>query len=430
MRQKIVFLAQCIPVLALCLVFALPQSALAVTNTQLALSSSGSQANIVHDYFKATPNGRYIVFASTDSSLVSSDTNGKADVFIRDTVSGSTSLVSVDSSGNQGNDDSGIYGEGLFAVTNNGRYVMFNSRATNLATITGVPTGSSYDQGVYLHDMKTGGTVLIAASYSNGSGATTYAGTSMSEDARFIYYSMLTPGSQWHLYKLDRLLNTTTQIDTSASGVSADIGGSQHAATTSCDGRFTAFQSAATNLVSGDTNGVSDIFLSDNSDTHTMKEITAGANGSSASPIISCDGNYVLFQSYASNLVSGDTNGSYDEFLYDVANDTIERVSLDSGNAQLPQDSSNGSISADGRYVAFTSDVGSSYTSEVYVHDRQTGTTTLVSQSSSSQAANQSCIYPVISADGRTVYYASFADNLGVTNPTHAKYLYKATDLF
>lgn len=429
MRQKIAFLAQFIPVLALCLVFALPQSALAVTNTQLALSNSGSQANLVSDTgFEMTASGRYLAFGSDASYIVSGDTNGKRDVFVRDTVNGSTAMASVSSSGVEGNDDSATLAKPV--ITNNGRYVLFSSKASNLATVTGIPVGGSYDVGLYLHDMKTGSTTLIAAGYQNMSGTQSYVGDAMSEDARFIYYSMTPPAGQWHLYVLDRVLNTTTQIDTSVSGVSADIGSDELAATTSCDGRFVAFHSSATNLVSGDTNGVHDIFLVDSMGTHTIKEITLGGNGDSVHPVVSCDGNYVLYNSDASNLVSGDTNSSDDVFLYDVANDSTERVSLDNGNAQFSQDSGDGSISADGRYVTFNSAIGTTYTHEIYVHDRQTGDTTLVSQDSNNQMANQNSFNSRITADGRTIYYTSFADNLGVTNPSHAKYLYRATDLF
>ena len=93
----------------------------------------------------------------------------------------------------------------------------------------------------------------------------------------------------------------------------------------SSDGRYITFYSRASNLTPGDTNNKADIFVYDKQ-TDTMENITSIGNNDSYAPVISSDGRYVTFDSYASNLVSGDTNGKQDVFLYDKQTDTMENI--------------------------------------------------------------------------------------------------------
>ena len=128
----------------------------------------------------------------------------------------------------------------------------------------------------------------------------------------------------------------------------------------SADGRYVAFGSDASNLVPGDTNGTSDVFVRDlrSGTTQRVSVATDGtqANGDSDSPAISADGRYVAFASYASNLVPGDTNGTADVFVRDLRSGTTRRVSVATDGTQANGDSGSPAISADGRYVAFESD--------------------------------------------------------------------------
>src|SRR5439155_1734749 len=128
----------------------------------------------------------------------------------------------------------------------------------------------------------------------------------------------------------------------------------------SADGRYVVFQSFASNLVSGDANGLGDVFVRDRQSgaTELVSVATGGAqgNGGSNYPSISADGRYVAFASDASNLVSGDTNGVEDVLVHDLQTGATERVSIATGGAQGNGDSRAPSISADGRYVAFESD--------------------------------------------------------------------------
>ncbi|MBI4733601.1 MAG: PD40 domain-containing protein, partial [Rubrobacteridae bacterium] len=154
------------------------------------------------------------------------------------------------------------------------------------------------------------------------------------------------------------------------------------------DGRYVAFASMAGNLVAGDGNGVYDIFVRDTQDdTTTRVSIATGGtegNGNSNYPSISADGRYVVFSSVADNLVAGDTNGVEDVFMHDTQSGTTTRVSVATGGDQADNESNYPSISANGRYIAFCSIAtnliagDTNVARDIFVHDSQSGTTTRV----------------------------------------------------
>lgn len=184
------------------------------------------------------------------------------------------------------------------------------------------------------------------------------------------------------------------------------------------DGRFVAFYSDATNLVSGDTNGTTDVFVHDRSTgvTERVSRRTNGtqANGSSGDADISADGRYVTFVSSATNLVKNDTNQRPDVFVHDRSTGRTTRVSIDPDGRQFSGYSTGGSISANGRLVAFSTQtmVSGASRSDVYVRDRDTGKTRLVSVNSTGLRANKGSCCPSISPDGRFVVFLSSATNL------------------
>jgi len=173
----------------------------------------------------------------------------------------------------------------------------------------------------------------------------------------------------------------------SLTSLGAQANGASFGCSISPDGRYVAFDSAASSLVSGDTNAKSDVFvrdrLSGTTERVSLTSLGAQGNGNSFRPAISADGRYVAFDSEASNLVSGDTNTTTDIFVRDRQSGTTERVSVDSLGAQGIGYSPYASISADGRYVAFDSDASSlvsgdtNVATDVFVRDRQSGTTEL-----------------------------------------------------
>ena len=189
----------------------------------------------------------------------------------------------------------------------------------------------------------------------------------------------------------------------------------------SANGLVVAFDSAATNLVGGDTNGAVDVFVRDRTAGRTERVSVSSrgrqGNGGSAGPAISDDGRFVAFDSSATNLVPGDTNGSTDVFVRDRLTGVTTRVSVAAEGTQADNVSFGAAISADGRLVAFVSDASNLVAQpasgrQVYVKDRTTGGIERVSVSTAGEPAQGFTTPPAISGDGRVVAFASGASNL------------------
>jgi Tol biopolymer transport system component len=189
----------------------------------------------------------------------------------------------------------------------------------------------------------------------------------------------------------------------------------------SADGRYLAFSSYATNLVAGDTNGRKDVFLLDRQ-TGTMTLISRPAsgqsNGNSDTPDISADGRYIAFVSFATNLVAGDTNGKADIFVYDRMDTSL---TLDSCAADgTPGDGAAGdpSISADGSYVAFESTAANlvagdtNRARDIFRKDRQSGEVLRVSTATGGSEGDGNSGDPSINGDGNLIVFHSLATNL------------------
>jgi PKD repeat protein len=327
------------------------------TTTRISVASDGSQANgrseIMEDSKAISADGRYVVFMSQANNLIGGGTNGQTHIFVHDRQTGETTRVSVASDGVEANSRSAEP-----SISPDGRYVVFASQADNLASND---TNSGWD--VFLHDRQTG---------------------------------------------------QTTRVSVASDGTQAD--GDSGLPFISADGRYVAFWSSASNLVSEDTNGYPDIFVHDRQTGQTTR-VSVASDGTQANsdttgyPSISADGRYVAFHSAASNLVSEDTNGYPDIFVHDRQTGQTTRVSVASDGTET-EGGEAPSISADGRYVAFHS------SSDVFVHDRQTGETTRVSVASDGTQANLTSSFASISGDGRYVAFESAASNL-VSNDTN-----------
>ncbi|MBU4457101.1 MAG: hypothetical protein KKA65_06395, partial [Nanoarchaeota archaeon] len=247
-------------------------------------------------------------------------------------------------------------------------------------------------------------------------------------------YSKFLAGLVTSLILLSLLVNPalaaagiTTRVSVASDGGQGN-GDSSWGVSISADGRYVAFKSNASNLVSGDTNDANDVFVHDRQSGQTTRVSVAsdGAQGNyhSGSPSISADGRYVAFESYSNNLVSGDTNDAIDVFVHDRQSGQTRRVSLASDGAQGNYHSGSPSISADGRYVAFGSysnnlvSGDTNDANDVFVHDRQSGQTRRVSLASDGTQGSGDSSSPSISADGRYVAFYSDASNLvsGDTN--------------
>jgi len=173
--------------------------------------------------------------------------------------------------------------------------------------------------------------------------------------------SNLVPGDtndDWDVFVRDRVDRVTRRVSVGPGGGQANCGSVEPAI--SRGGRYVAFDSSASNLVPGDTNHESDVFVRDRVDRVTRRvSIGPGghqANRNSGAPAISPGGRYVAFHSSASNLVPGDTNNAFDVFVRDRGDRVTRRVSIGPGGRQANSHSFDPAISADGRHVAFGSD--------------------------------------------------------------------------
>ncbi len=190
----------------------------------------------------------------------------------------------------------------------------------------------------------------------------------------------------------------------------------------SASGRIVTFESLASNLVDGDTNGALDVFVHDRKSARTTR-VSVGSGGDQSNrangvPCLNSDGRVVAFESLASNLVDGDTNESTDVFVHDRETGETNRVSVDSRGRQANGSSAGSSLDGSGRYVAFESlatDLvrgDTNRVSDIFVHDRQTGETTRISVDSRGRQANGGSSAPSLSADGRFVGFGSYGSNL------------------
>ncbi len=407
---------------------ALAPPVLAQSTTCASVGFDGSGSNGFSSDASISADGRYVVFRSFATHLVGRETNGFSQVFVRDRVLGTTSLVSVAASGELGNDNSSVYAGR--SCSSDGRYVVFDGYGDNL-----VPGDTNGVPDVFVRDLLTGA-VERASVDSSGAQANdaSFLGA-ISADGRYVAFmshaTNLVAGdtnNAWDVFVHDRQTGSTERVSVDSAGVQGNFNSGtddqlNYGLSISGDGRCVAFWSAATNLVAGDSNGFPDIFVRDRSSGTTERaSVSTGgaqANDRATSPWISSDGRYVAFASGASNLVAGDTNNRVDVFVRDRQGGTTERVSLTAGGTEITNgDSADCSMSPDGRLVLFGSNAPNVVAgdtngySDIFVRDRQAGTTECVSLGLGNAIENFYSAGPTCSADGRYVAFDSPSTNL------------------
>lgn len=389
----------------------------------VSISSTRGQGNDTSSAPSISADGRFVVFSSGASNLVPNDTNGFADIFIHDRETGGTERVSVDSAGNEADNssDSGM-------ISANGQFVGFHSRASNL-----VPGDTNAEIDVFIQHRETGRIerVSVGSDGKQGNGFSLFA--SLSANGRFVAFhsnaSNLVPedtNNEVDIFVHDRETGRTERVSVDNQGNQSDAGSAFPSI--SANGRFVAFLSMASNLVADDSNGIHDIFVHDREGRSTERvsldsEGNQGHSGiliGSINGMISADGRFVVFDSEATNLVAGDTNGAVDIFIHDRETGETERISVGDGGFVGNRDPS---ISRDGRYVVFQS-LASTYDpstfdpnentliADIFVHDRKTSKVKRVNLSPDGEQGNDSSFSPSISSDGQLVVFWSKASNL------------------
>jgi len=325
----------------------------------VSIGLGGSSSDNWSSYAWTSGDGRYVAFASDASNLTSGGV-GRRSVFVRDMDLGVTERISVTNAGLPAN-----LASTRPMMTPNGRYVLYNSQATNLAA----QATNQKDQ----------------------------------------------------IYVRDRQLGTTTLV--SVAGTGTGVGnGLSYRGMGSDDGRYVVWAARATNLVPNDTNNAEDIFLRDMTTGVTTRVDTtpggAQVTSGGSRPYLSPDGRYITYNSYAAALDPTDLGTKSDVYLYDVTTATSTRVSKGLNGADGTGDALRGFVTDNGRYVVFNSfssnlvrnDTNS--TGDCFMRDLTTGVTTRISLPSYGGNANGQTFRPVPSADGGVVTYKGLARNL------------------
>jgi len=325
----------------------------------------------------------------------------------------------------------------LPAVSADGRYVAFRSGANNL--VPGQSDALGADN-VFLYDAATGTNTLISQRQSPGVpwDGFFFEAPSLSADGRYVAFNSiatdLVPGQidspgTYDLFLYDRVAGTLVLVSHASGSAVTAANDMSSRPVVSADGNYVLFMSEATNLVPGqiDTNGGYDIFLYDRTAGSTVLvshvaglPATAGS-GSSSSGVLSADSRYIAFGSSAPDLVHFNAGG-LNVFLYDRVTGTTILVSHQPGAPAYPGNgfSCRPSISADGRYIAFDSEAGNlaagvsdtASSLDTYVYDRVTATATLVSHAANApNVAAGSSYAPKISADGAFVAFSSYSSD-------------------
>jgi Tol biopolymer transport system component len=346
---------------------------------------------------------------------------------------GDTELISVTHDTHEAAGASGIgpSNAGNVVVSGDGRYVVFVSSAPNL-----VPGPSSLFGDVYVRDRVAGKTERVSVARNGAMTNGDSTAPAISADGRFVAFyseaSNLVAGDTngWEdIFVRDRRLGITERVNVSSRGNQANDGFEHGWPAMTPDARFVAFTSVASNLVPGDTNTHSDVFVRDRKlgVTERVSVSSAEAQGDGDCfdhASISDDGRFVAFGCFAENLVPGDTNDRIDVFVRDRMKGTTERVSLTRAGTQISGGGQSPSISADGHFVSFEGWAAvptANLFTDIYVRDRLGEHTELVSVSSSGVAGNDWSGGSSISGDGRYVAFTSRSTNL-VTGDTVSPY--------
>jgi Tol biopolymer transport system component/lysophospholipase L1-like esterase len=380
----------------------------------LSSASDGDTGNQESADGAISDNGEYAVFTSRASDLGPDDENGLVDIYFRDLTNGATHLVTrgydgTDSDGGSANPD----------ISGDGRFVVFVSDANNL-----VPDDTHAGADLFVWDGSTDAISRITGP----EGRPVDGLWPVTDDAGDVAFvsgaSNLVPSDaneRDDVFLWNRALGRIERVSPGNAPGQPDRTMGQPSI--SADGTVVAYSSLARDLVSGDTNGADDVFAWERQTNTTTRISTTSSgdqlNAGSAGPVLSANGRFVAFESEADTLVAGDTNSVNDIFVLDRETESIRRVNISSGGAQANAVSNRPSISADGRFVAYTSaatnlsgeDADPWY--DAFMWDGATGSTTLLSaapigsSNGSSTPQQQS-----ISADGSRVVFDSFASNL------------------
>jgi uncharacterized repeat protein (TIGR01451 family) len=383
------------------------------------------------------PEGTKVAFVSlaTDLDAGITDANERPDVYVRDLITGTTTLISVDAAGTAAADDES--GQPVFSP--DGTRIAFYSEASDLG-----PTDTNGDRDVYLRDLSTGTTTLVsvdAAGTDAGGGEQPTFSPDGDELAFVSSGTDLGPtdgNGQQDLYLRDLTAGTTSLVSVNAAGTAAGDGATSGPAFNP-DGTKIVFESDAADLGPTDTNATTDVYLRDLlAGTTTLISVNAAGTdsgiSSSITPSFDPTGGRVLFASHARNLVAADTDNQRDVFIRDLGTATTTLVSVNAAGTSSGNDFSfNPRFDAGGTRVlfeSFASDLGATDTNgqgDIYVRDLDAGRTTLVSANAAgTDSGNGQTVIARFRPGTAQIAFTSSSSNLGATDTNGRADIYLA----
>ena len=412
-------------VVAASLLTAPPAFASQGTTVRVTVATDGGDPSGNSNWPSVSANGRFVAFSSWASNLVPNDTNDQPDIFVRDLVTGSTSLVSVASDGTQGNGTSFTP-----SISADGDVIAFRSNASNL-----VPNDDEGHADIFVHTMSTGETIRLSQRPTGVGANEDSVEPSISANGRVVAFSSLA--------------SNLVSVPVNATGICCDIfvhtiatgsnrlgdpmlngegASDSFLPVLSANGRYLAFGSwgcgIAKHVECLDESNVYELDMKTGAMSLVSRAYSGDVGfGCGANPAISADGSIIAFISDGSNLVRHDTNGAYDVFVRDMTTGITIRASVTSKEQQTNGGLGRVSISADGELVTFQSDAWNivpddeNLVQDVFMRDLRRGRTIRASVSTSGAEANAYSGNAAISADGSMVVFESDASNL--VRPDH-----------
>jgi len=407
---------------------------------RVSLAGDGSQANLDSYEAAVSDDGSIVAFRSSATNLVTTDTNGWGDIFVRDFNAGITEMVSIRPDGEP-------FGFGPIhrpSISDDGQLVVFTPRHPNGRSVT------------LLRDRVAGSSEYLMLDESDGGNPTGPSrgrlNAAISGNGQFVVFDSLSTlgglfevdlrpidddnNATFDVFIHDVATDPPPQVERLSRDSTGDEGrGESIEPGVSDGGRWVAFHSYADDLVAGDVNEHEDVFVRDR-DTDITELISANPSGApgnddSIQAAISGNGQFVAFRSRATDLVAGDTNGRWDIFVRDRTAGSTARVSVSGSGAQADHHSTDPDLSDDGRFVVFRSLASNlvpgdtNNRADVFVHDRTTGETAIVSKPATGES-NGTSHAPAISGDGAWIVFESDATNLVAGDTNSARDVFRA----
>ena len=389
---------------------------------RVSTSSTGAETNHECDRVVFRPGHAQVMFSSYDSTFSAADLNGSYDdVFLKTVMTGAIKLVSSRADGYGSNGDT--FQANFFP---DGNSIVFTSFSSDLAPAMPYGTGN-----IFTKNLTTGAVGLVSKTRTGGFAETSSWNPSASPDGKAVVFETSSSimvandtNSSQDIILRNLATGKNTRVSTASGGRQAngDSYLTHGAQAFSPDGTRVAFYSDATNLVLGDTNGKTDVFIKTIA-TGAVKRISTSSgnaqpNGNSSGIVWAQSSDLVAFHSDASNLVAHDTNGVMDIFVKNLTTGAVKRISTSATGGQANGASYQGVFSPNGKLFAFTSEASNLVPGDtngqrdIFVKELATGKIILISKSATGVLSNNWSVDPAFSSDSTMVAFKSWATNL------------------